>query len=242
MRFFSLSNDLSRTAHDEADVDYVQLAGLLATVGWPEERIVGHALYAPSGEGRAEVAFAIAREYQGRGLATMLLGQLAEAAAAHGIHTFEAVVLTENRRMLDVFRESGFPVQTQLRRGTRSKSTFPTSLTPQRWRALSSAKSWPRRARCGAAVPAVGGGDRRVRAGAARSATRSLRNLLAAGFPGPIYPINPAGGTIQSLPAFAGRRGGARSGRPGDHRGARDAGRWQCAEQCGRKGCTRWSC
>ena len=47
MRFFSLGNDLSRTAHDEADVDYVHSLGLLATVGSPE-RIVGHALYAPS--------------------------------------------------------------------------------------------------------------------------------------------------------------------------------------------------
>src|SRR5437868_13451224 len=75
MRFFSLGNDLSRTAHDEVDVDYVHSLGLLATVGSPE-RIVGHALYAPSdehGEGCAEVAFAIAAEYQGRGLATILL-------------------------------------------------------------------------------------------------------------------------------------------------------------------------
>ncbi len=52
----------------------------LATVGSPE-RIVGHALYAPAGDGRAEVAFAIAAEYQGQGLATILLGQLADAAA-----------------------------------------------------------------------------------------------------------------------------------------------------------------
>jgi RimJ/RimL family protein N-acetyltransferase len=80
MRFLSLGNDLSRTAHDESEVDYVHSLGLLATVGSPE-RIVGHALYAPPGErseGRAEVAFAIAAEYQGRGLATILLGQLAD--------------------------------------------------------------------------------------------------------------------------------------------------------------------
>ena len=80
-RFFSLGNDLSRTAHDEADVDNVHSLGLLASVGSPE-RIVGHALYAPAGDGRAEVAFAITAEYQGRGLATILLGQLADAAAA----------------------------------------------------------------------------------------------------------------------------------------------------------------
>jgi hypothetical protein len=66
LRFFSLGGDLSRTAHEEAAVDNVHSLGLLVTVGSPE-RIVGHALYAPAGDGRAEVAFAIAAEYQGRG-------------------------------------------------------------------------------------------------------------------------------------------------------------------------------
>src|SRR5215471_12977026 len=102
LRFFSLGGDLARTARDEANIDYVRTLSLVATVG-PEQRIVGHAMYAPYGDGRAEVAFAIAREYQGRGLATILLGQLAQAGAASGIHTFEAVVLPENRRMLRVF-------------------------------------------------------------------------------------------------------------------------------------------
>src|SRR6266702_107984 len=101
LRFFSLGNDLSRAAHDEATVDNVHSLGLLATVGSPE-RIVGHALYAPAGDARAEVAFAIAAEFQGRGLATILLGHLADAAAVNGVDTFAAVVLTENRRMRDV--------------------------------------------------------------------------------------------------------------------------------------------
>jgi acetate---CoA ligase (ADP-forming) len=129
LRFFSLGNDLSRTAHDQADVDNVHSLGLLATVGSPE-RIVGHALYAPAGDGRAEVAFAIAAEYQGRGLATILLGQLANAAAEHGIDTLEAIVLPENRRMLQVLRESGFPIKSRYEWGN-VEVTFPTSLSPQ---------------------------------------------------------------------------------------------------------------
>src|ERR1700674_5303668 len=106
MRFFSMSNNLGGTAHDEAHVDYIHSLGLLVTLG-PDERVVGHALYTSAGQGRAEIAFAIGRELQGRGLATILLGQLAEAAAGNGIDTFEAVVLSENRRMLQVLRESG---------------------------------------------------------------------------------------------------------------------------------------
>src|SRR6185437_3427127 len=75
LRFFSFGNNLARTARDETNVDYVTSLGLLASAG-PEQRIVGHGLYVPGSQQRAEVAFAIARDYQGQGLATILLGQL----------------------------------------------------------------------------------------------------------------------------------------------------------------------
>ncbi|MDQ6674598.1 MAG: GNAT family N-acetyltransferase [Chloroflexota bacterium] len=201
MRFFGLSNDLSRTAHDEADVDYVHSLGLLATVGSPE-RIVGHALYASAGDGRAEVAFAISADYQGRGLATILLGQLADAAAANGIETFEALVLPENRRMLEVLRESGFPVKTRYEWNS-IEATFPTLLTPQalarfeQREELASASAL-RRVLYPRSVAVVGASQKPGAVGAA-----VVRNLLGAAFPGPIYPVNPAGGTIQSLPAYA---------------------------------------
>src|SRR4051812_3948669 len=51
LRFFTLGNDLARTARDETNVDYIRSLGLVATVG-QEQRIVGHGLYAPSGDGR----------------------------------------------------------------------------------------------------------------------------------------------------------------------------------------------
>ena len=60
---------------------------------------------------RAEVAFAVADEMQGRGLATVLIAHLAQVASARGVTTFTATVLPENRRMISVFRESGFPVE-----------------------------------------------------------------------------------------------------------------------------------
>jgi hypothetical protein len=63
LRFFSLGNNLARTAHDETEVDYVHSLGLLASVD-PDERIVGHGLYVGCGDGRAEVVFAVASDYQ----------------------------------------------------------------------------------------------------------------------------------------------------------------------------------
>ena len=43
------------------------------------------------------------------GLGTLLLGELAQIASARGFREFEALVMRENRQMLAVFRESGFP-------------------------------------------------------------------------------------------------------------------------------------
>jgi GNAT superfamily N-acetyltransferase len=59
------------------------------------------------------VAFVVADEYQHHGIGTRLLELLAEAARQRGITAFFAQTLAENRRMLDVFFHSGYPVTTQ---------------------------------------------------------------------------------------------------------------------------------
>src|SRR4030095_4297594 len=128
LHFCALATNGAGAAHDEVNVDYRQSLGLLVTAG-PDQRIVAHAMYAPTSEGRAEVAFTVGRDYQGRGLASALLGQLAEVAAENGIHTFEASVLPEHTRMLGGFRDSGFPITTHATWDIVS-ATFPTSLSP----------------------------------------------------------------------------------------------------------------
>jgi ribosomal protein S18 acetylase RimI-like enzyme len=60
---------------------------------------------------RAEVAFAVLDEYQGRGIATLLLEHLRRVANAGGILEFAAEVMASNQHMLDVFRDSGFQRQ-----------------------------------------------------------------------------------------------------------------------------------
>lgn len=59
---------------------------------------------------RAEVAFTIADALQGRGVGTRMLEMLADVARDHRIRTFEAYVLAENSRMMQVFLDSGFEV------------------------------------------------------------------------------------------------------------------------------------
>src|SRR6478609_571730 len=92
LRFFSLGVNLDKAAERAAAGDRPEGYGLIVTT-------------------RAEVAFAVADEMQGRGLATVLIAHLAQVASARGVTTFTATVLPENRRMISVFRESGFPVE-----------------------------------------------------------------------------------------------------------------------------------
>jgi GNAT superfamily N-acetyltransferase len=66
----------------------------------------------------AEVAFVVADVYQQHGLGTMLLGRLANAARSVGITRFTAEVLAENRSMLSVFHDAGFPIESKTEWGT----------------------------------------------------------------------------------------------------------------------------
>ncbi|MDA0169569.1 GNAT family N-acetyltransferase [Solirubrobacter taibaiensis] len=110
LRFFSLGVNLDKAAERAAAGDRPEGYGLIVTTG-AEERVVAHAVFEMERPDRAEVAFAVADEMQGRGLATVLIAHLAQVASARGVTTFTAVVLPENRRMISVFRESGFPVE-----------------------------------------------------------------------------------------------------------------------------------
>jgi len=58
----------------------------------------------------AEVAVTVIDDWQGRGLGTVLLEIISARARQEGINTFTALVLTENKEMLDLFEDLG-PVQ-----------------------------------------------------------------------------------------------------------------------------------
>jgi RimJ/RimL family protein N-acetyltransferase len=101
-------------------VDYESTFALVATLGEPpDERITAVGRYARLGDtDRAEVAFVVEDSHQGRGIATHLLDQLGSVARDKGIGMFEAEVLGENRAMMEVFRESGFQVESKFEDGS----------------------------------------------------------------------------------------------------------------------------
>jgi RimJ/RimL family protein N-acetyltransferase len=118
-RFFSYRNELPERALERiAEIDFVQLAGLVATIGaGDDETVIGGASYvggiAADGKRFAEVAFTIEEDYQGQGLATRLFEALATIARRHGIARFTADVLSGNAAMLKVFERAKLPMRRQ---------------------------------------------------------------------------------------------------------------------------------
>jgi acetate---CoA ligase (ADP-forming) len=200
LRFLGvLPFDLAR-AENLARVDYERQFGL---VGETRQGIValGHFHRDLEVPERAEVAFAVADALQGQGIGTSLLDRLARVAREMGIKTFVAEVLPYNRKMIEVFVDSGFAVRQRAEDGV---VRFEISLAST----AASAERAAERARHAATASmqaffeprsvAVVGADRtRGRVG-----SEILHNLRASGFRGGIFPVNPHADTIQTLRSY----------------------------------------
>lgn len=76
--------------------------------------IIATGTYVAKNQGTAEVAFAVEDASQNKGIATLLLKQLARLAAPTGFTHFSAVTDADNRPMQHVLRDSGFLVEERL--------------------------------------------------------------------------------------------------------------------------------
>lgn len=123
LRFFSGAVDIGSAAHLAATTD-ARHYGLIAHD--EEGVLVGHATYVKLDETRAEVAVEVADHLHGRSLGTILIERLAIVAEQRGITHFVAEVLSENRAMLDVFRE-GFDARVVRHEGPEERVEFLTS-------------------------------------------------------------------------------------------------------------------
>ncbi len=198
-RFFSGAVDVERAASTLASVDYADHYGLVAVRGGG--RIVGHGLYVGGPDRRAEVAFAVAEEIQGRGLGTILLAHLAEVAEEHGYLTFLAEVLPQNHRMIEMFRESGLPTQVRAEPGV-LRVEMPASLSAAARERFESRD----RLAAQAAVRAILAPRSLALVGASRKpgsvGAEVLRNLVESGYGGTLYPVNPSAGELGGLQAY----------------------------------------
>jgi len=202
LRFFSAAVDFPLVVRWAANVDYQRRDGLVAVTG-PRDRIVAHAGWEREADRpeRAEVALVIDDEFQGRGLGTILLGQLAESARVQGVELFVAEVLPSNHQMIQVFRDIGFGLRTHSLPGV-LLAEIPTSLTPDAVRRFDereerAAGAAMRKVLAPRSVAVIGASRRRGTVGG-----ELFHNLLAAGFNGPVYPVNPGAPAVQSVAAY----------------------------------------
>jgi acetyl coenzyme A synthetase (ADP forming)-like protein len=196
-RFMGSGVDVRRAARDLV----ARGTGLVAVAGEDDE-IVAHATFIPVDADHAELAFAVADDWQGHGIATILLAHLAQLAEGSGIDTLIAWVHPSNHRMLDVLRESGFPVAVRSEPGA-LEIELASKLGPQ------ARAHFEERDRVGAvaavrhvlepsSIAVIGASRKRTSVGGS-----VVRNLVAVGFTGPVYPINPHAKTLGGLRAYA---------------------------------------
>jgi GNAT superfamily N-acetyltransferase len=89
-----------------ASLDYrhnLSIIGLAQKGGHKEIIAIGS--YAKEDDHRAEVAFVVREDYQGKGVGSFLLGLLERIAQQNGFSSFAATVLRENANMLKVFKK-----------------------------------------------------------------------------------------------------------------------------------------
>lgn len=163
--------------------------------------VVATASYYARDEQSAEVAFVVDESFQGRGLGTLLLERLALLAAGQGFTHLWAVTQPDNDKMRHVFRDSGFDVVEHSHRGEIevSLSLKPTADAVSRLglrdrvATVASIRPFfvPR------AVAVVGASRSPQNIG-----NKILHGLISAGFPGPIYPINPKADEILGAKAY----------------------------------------
>jgi acyl-CoA synthetase (NDP forming)/RimJ/RimL family protein N-acetyltransferase len=198
-RFFSAMPRLSpRDVKRFTEVDHrtrvafvILLAGKMIAVG----------RFDVTTPGEAEVAFLVEDAHQRRGIATILLEHLAQAARELGVEKFVAEVLPQNRRMIAIFEEAGYHVAGGYQDGVISLE-FPIDPTTT---ALGVMASREHRAEVASiqqfftarSVAVIGASRRQETIGQAL-----VRNLVNGDFAGRVYAVNPSSDAVSGLPAY----------------------------------------
>src|SRR4051794_22973562 len=185
-------------SRDYAGADGDTRVALLARFG---DRVVAVAGYDRLNEpGVAEVAFAVADDMQGRGLATRMLEQLAQVGGERGVRRFDAEVLSDNRRMLGVFSSAGFDIRRETAFG---EAHLELDIRPSERAAEAMAERVHRAAVASlrpvlapASVAVVGASAREGSLGA-----ELLRRIVAGGFAGVAAAVSRGGGVVSSMRA-----------------------------------------
>ncbi len=201
LRFWGVSVDVRDIARKAVDIDYRDHMTLLAVTGGDGGKVVGGAQYVRTDGGRAEMSVSVADSWQGRGIGSILIGHLAQAAAENGVHILWGQVLPENHGMINMLRRLGFPMSIRATPGSIDVE-FATSLTEE---AADQFEDRETQASINAMRSLLS-----PRSVAVIGASRDLssiggvlfHNLIDAAPNGPVYPVNPNADIIHGVPAY----------------------------------------
>lgn len=115
LRFFHEKTSFSTSdVEGKSQIDYVKDMTLVAVVGESGfDRVVGMAEYLLLMDSNmAEVAFTVAKEFQGQGLGRIFLHKLAAAAREHGIAGLVAYTAPHNQGMIRLFKTLPYKIKT----------------------------------------------------------------------------------------------------------------------------------
>jgi len=184
-------------------IDYDSAFGLVGSVGQgAEENIIALGRYyrLPRGD-TAKVAFVVEDAYQGKGIGTHLLVQLAVMARDKGISFFEGDVLIENEKMMRMLKNSGFQVIEEqehetyrvIAKITSSPVLEEKSAERENIAAAAALRNFlnPR------SVAVIGASRRQNTIG-----NKLFRNILHEGFSGILYPVNPNTAAVASVKSY----------------------------------------
>ncbi len=162
-------------------------------------RLLGLGVIEKAGDATAEFALLVADECHNCGIGTLLLEHLIAEARGAGIERFVAEVLATNAQMIHVMRDLGFAPITHVESG---EMHVEFALEPNN-RVVSAIGDRERTANLASLRPlleprslaVIGAGERVGSAG-----HEVLRNILAAGFTGPVHVVNPNRTSVLDIP------------------------------------------
>jgi acetyl coenzyme A synthetase (ADP forming)-like protein len=164
-------------------------------------KVIGEADYITSRNESSEMGVSVSDGFHHKGLGSILLGQLAQAATDSGITTFSAATAAETHYALIFVRNLGFPVQMHAAPGY-VRVTFPTSMQPAglaafERREADSAVAAVKRFLEARSIAVIGASRDRMTIGGAL-----FRNIIEADFNGLVSPINKDSAVVQSVAAY----------------------------------------
>ena len=188
------AGDVEKFTH----VDHADRVALIMLIG---DDMIAVSRYERLDAHRAEVAFLVEDAHQSRGVGSILLEHLAQAARERGIGKFVAETLPQNDKMITVFSEAGYTMASRLADGV-VHVAFEIRPTDHSIEVMSAREHRAearsiKRLLTPRSVAVIGASRSPDKVGQAL-----VRHLVRGGFTGPVYAVNPGATAVFGVAAY----------------------------------------